>query len=157
VGTTVTHKRVQTTNRPTPFESATKEKLVKVTPENVVIEVTVTMKMNGQDRTMPANETTIPAKIEKNQAGLPNQAVANKPNVLDNKVGKETLEVKGKKVEVQTYTIKAEIIEEEEKFTAQIKTWFSAEVPGGLVQSEMTVAAPKMRDKTTLVDYMAAK
>ena len=157
VGASVTRQTTQTGGGPA-YEATVIEKLVKVTPQTVVIESTRTMKMAGKETKIPPTEVTIPAKVEKDQAGLPNQALENKPKVLGMKEGKETLDLKGKKIETVTRDFKAEITQDEDKMTVQLKTWFSPDIPGGMVKSVMTVEQPaKMTSTETVIDFSLAK
>jgi len=134
---------------------AQKETLVEVTPEHVMISVTVTL---GRQVSSPTN-VQIPAKIEKELVGLPRILLDTdkpKPKIVEMKESKESVEVKGKKVEATKYeytTIESSNVEAK-TVSAKVKYWISKDIPGGLVQLVVDVEKPeKMITTQQVMDY----
>jgi len=161
-GTTVSYKTatsivIPSMPEPRQNESRVTQKLIAVKPDAVTVEVIATMSMNGQDRSMPARQHDIPAKVEKGREGLPEAPIGGTaPDVKDVTEGKGTVDVKGKSMDATTREFTIELTTPRQ-MTMKVKMWLIPDVPGGMARSEshgtgsMTVDAT-----TTLVDYTIA-
>jgi hypothetical protein len=176
VGTTVTMK--QSMDMPSmpqmKNESMVTEKLLEVKPEAVVVEMTSKTTMMGQTRDN-TTKVTIKAKVEKGSENVPPQMADQKVEMKDMKEGKETVEVKGQKVEATTQeftmTIPASAMGGMGRgrggaaagggdTTAHVKVWSSPGVPGGMVRTEQNTEMTQMGTmKITMevTDYTVAK
>jgi hypothetical protein len=140
-GTAVTLKRVvvdksgdapgvvdATAEPDAPHESYTTYKLVSVTPEQAVVEMTETDIEGGNEVEHAPVKITYRPRLAKKYAeqGLP------KSKVSGLKEGEETLTVDGQKVE--THWVESEFSVENE--TSWSKVWASDEVPGGTVKRD---------------------
>jgi hypothetical protein len=95
--------------------------LVEVTPEKVVVEAKTSMDMGGQKMDLPSQKKDVLARIEKKEGQAP-------PSEKD-----EDVAVDGK-----TYKCRAYAWEQTEKGqTMKGKGWMCADVPGGMVKSEI--------------------
>jgi hypothetical protein len=130
-GTWVKHKMVMEAGGQT-MRSEMTATLVEVTAEKVVIETAMAMDMGGRKMQMPGMKQDVPARIEK------------KPGQTPPSEKEEDVVVEGK-----TYKCRAWEWEQTEKgTTSKAKGWISAEVPGGMVKSE--VNSPQMPSPMTL-------
>ncbi len=101
-------------------------KLIEKTDDHVTIEVTTTMDIGGQKRTMPPRNQNVPAKMEKKDV---------------KSSGSEDVEAAGKKYTCKVYDVKG--------FSAQnpdatVKLWVNDDIPGGLVKMEAESPRGKM-------------
>jgi len=114
-------------------------KLLKVTPEKVVVENTSTSKAGDSKE-----EVEIPAKVQAGQelmAGFgPTKDL--QPVVKNIKTGKQSLDVGGNKVETTTHEFTIETTDTP-AMAGTVKTWTSPEVPGNLVKVELTITEPR--------------
>jgi hypothetical protein len=176
VGTTVTMK--QSMDMPSmpqmKNESTMTEKLLEVKPEAVVVETTSKTTMMGQTHES-TTKMTIKAKVEKGSENVPPQMADQKVEMKDVKEGKETVEVKGQKMEATTreytMTIPASAMGGMGRgrgagaagggdTTAHVKVWSSPEVPGGMVKTEQSTEMAQMGTmKITMevTDYTVVK
>jgi len=131
--------------------------LVEVAADKVVVETKGNMVMAGQATDIPATKSSIPAKVDKADE-LTSSLDAHggsKPVVKDVKAGKDTVTIGDKKLDTvtQEFTVESKP-EEKEKATGTMKTWSSAEVPGGLVKAEMTMTLPMaIKMNKTVIEY----
>lgn len=144
-------------------------KLTEVKPESLTLEVTSTTTSGGQSRDTKVVRT-IPAKIEKpaatNISSLPDGTTV---EMKDLKEGKETIEVKGKKLETMTreFTSVATVgrggagagAPAGMGVNSKMKTWSSAEIPGGMVKTETTstMEMGEIKMNMLLLDYTVVK
>ncbi|MCL2648275.1 MAG: hypothetical protein FWD61_14895 [Phycisphaerales bacterium] len=156
LGTSVT---IKMTNKLEDVEDSTtqEEKLVEVTPEQVVIAVTTSegIVVDGSTQALPSSKVTIPAKVEKELAPLARQFQRSNAKVSGMKESKETVEVKGKKVEATKYEYAVEVRQGDgDTLSAKVKCWMSKEVPGGVVREEVNVERPeKVTGVREVTDY----
>jgi len=129
-------------------ETETTFKLLEVTPEKAVLEISMSMNVAGQKMDMPAQKQDVPAKFTKPSTS---GGTAPKPEV---KEGEEEVTVAGK-------TFKCKTIESTVKqgdMTVWSKTWMSDEVPQGTVKMQSkTEGQMKMTSNMELVDFEIAK
>jgi hypothetical protein len=156
-GTTVTYKvnsetKMQGMPDPMKSEMTMSTKLVEVKPDELTIEVTNKMMAGGQEMAMPATTQKVPAKIEKTATPAPDAKV----EIKDQKDGKDTVEVGGKKYDAATH--EQTMVMKEPAMTTVSKTWTSKEVPGGLVKSETKSSGSMDSTSTmTLVEFTEGK
>jgi hypothetical protein len=158
-GTTVTYKQTTEMNNPAMAamgkpETVMTEKLIEVKPDVAIIEITMETTMMGQTHTMPARQSEVPAKVEKDQQGVPQNV---KGEVKDMKEGTDKVDVNGKSVDATTreFTV---VATEPQPMTAHIKVWTTPDVPGSMVKTVNDVQEPmKMTSTMTLVDFQPAK
>ena len=144
-------------------------KLLEVKPDSLTVEVTTKTQMMGRGREDKTKETIL-AKIEKGQENVPQGVPTDaKSEVKDMKEGKETLEIKGKKIETVTHEFTVNVAADPTarggrgappSGPAHFKTWNSAEIPGGLVKLEQTSNAEGMEGvkvKMEVTDYNFVK
>ena len=105
--------------------------LLAVTPEKITVEVTSETDSSGTKLPTRTRKTDIAAK----------RAKPADPSLI--KESKETLTFKGKSYPCT--------LSEETHGTMHIKTWFSNEIPGGLLKAQVTDEGTAMT--TTLVDF----
>jgi len=117
--------------------------LKELTPEKAVIEMVIEMDMNGQKTAMPAQSTTIPAKVAKDAATQP--AAPPGVKVTEKGKGDEEIEVGGKKY--KCHWVEMEMTSDQ--FSTTSKTWTCADVPGGTVKMVSETTKP-MKSKTTM-------
>lgn len=130
-GTWVKHKMVMDAGGQV-MNAETTSTLLEVTPEKVVLETKMAMDMGGRKMDMPGGKKDVPAKIEKKPGQAP-PSEKEEDVVLDGK----------------TYKCRAWEWEQTDKgTTAKAKGWLCAEVPGGMVKSE--VSSPQMPKPMTL-------
>jgi hypothetical protein len=122
--------------------------LVEVGGDKLVLETAVTSKANGMEFKAPPTKRDVPKSIVL-PAGAPKPDPAKKP---EGQVEEGTEEVK-----VGGATVKAKWIKNKVKLgevETESKTWFSDEVPGGLVKSETTTRGPNAATiKMELVEF----
>jgi hypothetical protein len=108
-------------------KSETTTTLLEVTAEKVVLETRVAMDMGGRKMDMPPAKKDVPAKVEK------------KPGQAPPSEKEEDVVVDGK-----TYKCRQWEWEQAERggSAAKAKGWICADVPGGMVKSE--VSSPQM-------------
>lgn len=126
-------------------------KLVELTPEKAVVETTMVMNMAGQERTMPARRQEIPATIDADKVDtsmLPPETNAAASDVTQ---GDEAIKVQDKSLKCHWISMTLK----QGEMTMQTKMWFSKEIPGGLVKSEMH--GGPMNQEMSLVSYEIAK
>ncbi|HUO09205.1 MAG TPA: hypothetical protein VM008_12940 [Phycisphaerae bacterium] len=158
-GTTVTYKQTTEMNMPAMAgmsrpESVMTEKLIDVKPDAAIVEITMETTIMGQKHTMPARQTEVPAKIDKDKEGVPPNM---KGEIKDMKEGKDKVDVNGKSVDATTreFTV---VTTEPRAMTANIKIWSTPDVPGGMVKTISDVQEPMKATSTmTLVDFQPAK
>lgn len=123
-------------------KTTTTTKLVELTPDKAVLEITTSMLVMGQKMDQPVQKIDVPAQIEKAA-----DAPADKPKV---NTGEETVKVAGK-------DIKATWTETETTMggmTIKAKTWTSPEVPGSVVKmTSVGSGAMASNTTTTLVEH----
>lgn len=103
----------------------TTTKLLEVTAEKVVIEMSSSMKMGDQTFDMPAQKMDFPAKVEKQPEEKTKEEV--KP-----KTGEEEIEVAGKKYKAKW----TESVMEANGIKTTSKVWTSEEFPGMTLKME---------------------
>jgi len=140
-GTTVTYKSttdIKMSGQSISTEATVTQTLKEVKPEGAVVEITGKVSTGGQEQAIPARTITVLAKIEKGKEGLPAEM---KGEVSDMKIGKDTVEVNGKKYETETreYSMK---MTEPIAMTSQSKSWTTTDVPGGMLKSETKTTTP---------------
>jgi hypothetical protein len=143
-------------------------KLTEVKPEVLTLEVTTSSSQMGQTRDNKATRT-IPAKIEKPTTN-PATTQGSSAELKNMKEGKDTVEVKGKKID--TITREYDTVITNSPVTggrgrggatttnAHIKVWSAEEVPGGMVKNETTTKMEGMGDMKqtmTVVDFDVVK
>jgi len=173
-GTSITLKQSSTmAMMPTMVTEVTvTQKLLEVKPESVSVQVDTTTSMMGQNR---QNTTTrvIPAKVDKGTEYIPQSQADMKIDVKDMKEGKETIDVKGAKVEALTHEFTATMTPTSTApatnpaaammaggMTSKVKVWNTPDVPGGLVKTDTTTTMGQMGEMKatlTLVDYTIVK
>jgi len=104
-------------------------KLLEVTPEKVVVELTVTDYGVGQTTEMAPSKVTFPAKVRKGHSGTLKEAIETF------KEGHEEVKVLGKTFRCEY----VEITDKSDDETFYHKTWSSDEVPGGIVKGIRTL------------------
>ncbi len=161
-------------------ETTITQKLVDVKPDKITVEQTMKVSMTGMPG-MPAGAggtertttTTIPAKVEKGQEYAPTEAAGMKIEIKDMKEGKETVDVKGAKVDTITHEYTAIMTQTPTTgpadpsaafmaggMTMKIKAWTSDTVPGGTVKVDQTGTMGQMGEikvNITLVDFTIVK
>jgi hypothetical protein len=145
-------------------------KLTEVKPDALTLEVTTSTTQMGQTRDNKVTRT-VPVKIDK-PATNPAATQGASAELKNMKEGKDTVEVKGKKIdtitrEYDTITTasptaggRGALAGTSTPTTAHMKVWTSQEVPGGMVKSETTTKMEEMGDMKmtmTLVDYTVNK
>jgi hypothetical protein len=122
-------------------EKVVTTKLVKVTPESVVVEVAVTETDFLKKVESAPTKTTYPAKVKKSwlQAAL---------HGADPKMGKDTLTLLDKKFECTTISG----TEKKEGTEVTHEIWLSEQIPGGIVKhTRVTKQDGKLVADTTIV------
>jgi hypothetical protein len=152
-------------------------KLTEVKPEALTLELTTTTTMMGQPR---ENKTTrtVPAKMDvaTTQPTATATAATRSAEIKDMKTGKDTVEIKGKKLETTTQEFTTTTTTgmpgmgagrgagrgparggaDEAPMTAHMKVWSSPEVPNGMVKTETTTTMDPVGEVKmiqTVVDY----
>jgi len=170
-GTSVTLKQssVMSMMGPAAMESTITQKLVTVKPDSVTVEVSTSMGANISNKTT----TVIPAKVEKGLEYIGPPEPDTKDDVKDMKEGKDTLDVKGAKVDAATHEFTVTmthipattpatnpVIVLADTMTLKAKVWTSPTVPGGMLKMEQNGTMGQMGDMKstiTLVDYTIVK
>jgi hypothetical protein len=127
VGTSVTQRETVTLSDGSKVQQEITSKLVEKSAAKVVVETSMTDK-SGETAEESRSVTTYPAKVKMSQVDTPDSATA---SITE---GKDTLEVKGKKVD-------AEWVEVVTKSGDQIETqklWTAREIPGGIIKRTVT-------------------
>lgn len=107
------------------------QKLLEVTPEQVVIEMTGEMEMGGQKQAAPVQKVTHKAKVSPEQAKMAWMAPGAKGTAKE--AGSETVQADGK-----SYACKVmEFTGESQGTGSKGKVWLSNDVPGQVVKAEM--------------------
>jgi len=148
IGTTVTHKQTMQilmggTNAPLTIDMVITQTLKEVKAEAITVEVTTTASNQGRAASsfsQPATKTSIPAKIDKDKVDVPADIPASQ--VKDVKMGKETLEVAGKKYEATTVEFTQAGSGGLGPNNTELKLWSTADVPGRLIKMEVHGKAP---------------
>jgi len=148
------------------------QKLLEVKPDSATVEVTTKTSMMGQNS---ENKSTnvIPAKVDKGQEYTPQAKPDMKIEIKDMKEGKETIDVKGAKVDTVTREFTAIMTSTATApatnpaaammaggMTSKVKIWTTPDVPGGTVKTETTTTMGQMGEmkaSVTLVDYTIVK
>ncbi|HVT83350.1 MAG TPA: hypothetical protein VHM90_22105, partial [Phycisphaerae bacterium] len=125
--------------------------------DSLTLEITTTQTANGQSHDSKMTRT-VAAKIDKPATSMPAGVTG---EVKDMKEGKDTLEVKGAKLETTTkeFTTTATTGPGAAPTESHMKIWSSTEVPGGMVKTE-TASKTEMGDMKmtmTVVDYAVVK
>jgi hypothetical protein len=145
-------------------------KLTEVKPDALTLEVTTATSQMGQTRETKTTRS-VPAKIDKptTTPAATQGATAEMKNL---KEGKDTVEVKSKKLETVTREYDTTVTQSsasgaptagrggDAPMAAHMKVWTSADVPGGMVKSETTAKvqdAGYVKSTLTLVDYAVVK
>jgi hypothetical protein len=158
VGSSVTLNGEMKMNNPAaanmpPATMTMTRKLVELTPEKAVVEVTVSMKAMGRDMNQPAKRMDIPAKVDADK--VDETGMFSDPEMKDAKTdvkkGEEEIDVLGKKLKCKW----VECTVTKGKMTMHVKAWASDEIPGGLVQSESK--AENFSNLMTLTAYEVGK
>ena len=125
-GTTVTQRETVTLADGSKFEMVMTHKLVEKRKDKVVVQTTVTASghVSGEETMTTA---TFPAKVKMSEANSPTDAVA----VTE---GKETLDVKGKKVDTEWYEAVTTFGDD----VTTDKAWTARDIPGGVVKETIT-------------------
>ncbi len=134
-GTSVTHKST-TSGAMFTAESTITTKLVEVTADKVVVEVTITSKAAGKEFQLPAMKQDY-AKMVELPKGAKKEDFGKKPEGAV-KEGTETLKIAGHEIKTKWYEIEVK----KDGMEAKSKMWMSDDVPGSLVKMESKVAAP---------------
>jgi hypothetical protein len=100
-------------------------KLLEVTPEKAVVQLTVTDYGVGHTTELAPAKITYPAKVKKSHANT------SKEGIESFKEGEEDVKVQGKTVHAHW----TEITDKEGDETFYHKSWTSDEIPGGIVKS----------------------
>ena len=118
------------------IETETTSTLVEINPDKAVIEMKTVMNMGGQKMEPPAQKKDVEAKMEKKEGTTFSEKV-------------EEITVEGKAYKCRAYTF-----EQVEKGQAmKVTGWICADVPGGMVKSEIqSVQLPKPM-QLTLVSF----
>ncbi|MCL2641338.1 MAG: hypothetical protein FWD53_10865 [Phycisphaerales bacterium] len=160
-GSTITHKmtnKIDMEGQQMDQTATQEEKLVEVTPEHAVVSMTVTVSMMGHTMTQPATTVKIPAKVEKDKLAAVGQSPSANLKITEMKESKETIEVKGKKLDCTKYEYTVEMSERGQAMAGKVKCWVSKEIPGGAVKMEMDVTKPmKMTTVREITDYNIIK
>jgi hypothetical protein len=145
-------------------------KLTEVKPDALTLETTMATTQMGQTRDNKTTRT-VPAKIEKAEI-KPTSVDGVTAEMKNVKEGKDSVEVKGKKIDTITREFDTVVTSSEMSasrgrgrgdsttMTAHMKVWSSTEVPGNMVKSETTTKMEEMGDvkqTMTLVDYSVVK
>lgn len=122
-------------------EGTMEMKLVEVTPEKVVIEMTTSMMTGGQEMKMPPQKVEYPKMVKKAEGNDMN------PAEKDGKVGEgeEEVTVAGKTVKAKWYAY--EIKQESGKTISRV--WTSEDVPGMTVKN-ITKIEGRMSGESTM-------
>ncbi len=156
-GTTVTYSQSSDMAMPAGMaapQMTITEQLVEVKPEGVTLEVSSEMTMMGQTHASPPRQQDVPAKIDKENVGMPQNV---KGEVKDMKEGTDKVDVNGKSVDATTREMTV-VATEPQPMTAHIKMWQTADVPGGTVKVVTEVQEPmKMTSTMTLADVKIVK
>ena len=131
-------------------------KLLEVTPDKVVVELSMTLTTGGRKVEPPVVKQEFPAKVEKGYEYLPQDTAMTKPEISDVKTGTDTVEINGKSLETTTYEATAKSTRNGRETVSHFKIWRNETIPGGVVKLETTVPAPTHSTTTMLVtDYKA--
>jgi len=109
------------------------QKLLDVGEDKITVEITGTMKVNGQEMAMPTKKQEIKLKDTEGKVQV-------------DKEGDEEIEVGGKKLKCHWYemTVKGGPTE------MKMKAWMSTEIPGGSAKVEMTPPGQKLMTMTAV-------
>lgn len=124
-------------------------KLISLTPEKAVIEMTGFSIAMGNKVEMPPQTTEIPAKMDKPElpAGLDPGAEGPKPTTSE---GEEEVTIDGRTVKCKWFQ---SVIEDGGNKTVS-KSWICEDVPGGVVKVETTMEGQtKMTSATWVVSF----
>jgi hypothetical protein len=127
VGTSVTQQETVNLSDGTKLQESITSKLVEKTKDKVVVETSTKDKSSGaaeETKTV----TTFPAKVKMSQVNTPDSAMT---SVTE---GKETVDVKGKKVDAEWVEA---VIKSGDEVTTE-KVWTARDIPGGIVKRTLT-------------------
>ncbi len=126
-------------------------KLLEITADKAVVEISMTMDMMGQKMDMPPQKREIAATIEAPTTPAPTAPDSKTPKA-DLKTSDETVKVGDK--EVKCKVVEADV--ETNGVKSHTKTWTSEQVPGNVVKLEAKTTEP-MESTTTqsLVEFSA--
>ena len=129
-------------------------KLLEVTSEKAVVETTVVIKMMGREEMpRPSEKHEIPAMVDADKADL--GELARNPEVRNAKTavkkGEEVLDVMGKKLKCSW----VDVTITQPQRTINVKSWHTADIPGGLVQTD--TKSGTTRNIMKLVEFEVAK
>jgi hypothetical protein len=140
---------------PGAMDSTITQTLKEVRDDAVVVEVKIAggmMAMAGRGGSGTTN--IIPAKVDKDQEGLPPNL---KGEVKDVKTGEDKVDVNGKTYDAKTREMTI-ITTSPQAMESHMKIWSAATVPGGMVKSEMTTTTPaEVHTTTTLQSFTEGK
>lgn len=147
-GTSVTLKS-STSGAMFASESVISTKLLEVTADKVVVEMTVTSKTNGMEFKAPPMKQEFTKTVELPKGAKKETFTIGKPEGTT-KEGTETLKVGGAEVKTKWYEYEVKANGSDVK----AKMWMSDDVPGSLVKMESKVAAPvAVETKMDLVEF----
>jgi hypothetical protein len=156
-GASVTMKiKVQLEGQAEVRELDQKETLTEVLGPAAIIERTVTRVIGGTKVEEPGERVKIPATIDREKAGLPMRSLEDM-SVTGMKEGKEQVEVQGRKLETVTREFTVMITKGGKSTTGTIKTWYSADVPGGMVKVESSFGKPVQTAVITVTEMTEGK
>jgi hypothetical protein len=104
-------------------------KMVELTAEKLVLEVTTVSKMGEMEYAMPAQKMEVPKILEIPDVKTPEPKPEDKPKVTE---GSETIDVAGKKVACKTFESTTEMM----GMKSWSKTWLTKDIPGGMAKQE---------------------
>jgi len=125
-GTSVTQKETVTLSDGSKMEISKSFKLVEKSKDKVVVETTLTAAGNaGAQSTV--SMATYPAKVKMSDVDTPSDMVT----VTE---GKESVDVKGKKIDAEWYEATTKVGDE----VTTDKVWTAKEIPGGIIKETIT-------------------
>jgi hypothetical protein len=148
VGTTTTLKTT-TTSAMFTSEGTIITKLLEVTADKIVVEMTVKSKAAGMDIDLPPMKQEYPKTIELPKGAKKETFATGKPEGVT-KEGTETLKIGGKEVKAKWYEYEVKANGSDVK----AKMWMSDDVPGSLVKMETKITSPVAAEtKMELTDF----
>lgn len=133
------------------FTTEMTSKLVEVTPEKAVIEVTSKMNVPGVTVPPQTQKQEIPAKVAKENAALGSLPEGAKGETKD--AGTEKVEIDGKSYECKI----VEFTSEANGVKVTGKTWASAEIPGGVAKTEAKGDGAQKFDMNLMIEKVEPK
>jgi hypothetical protein len=125
------------------FKTAMTQKLVELTPEKAVVEMSIKIDIPGATAP-PAQKQSFAAKVKKEDATVGKLPQGMKGEVKDK--GSEKVSVAGKSYNCKVY----EFTGEQNGVKSTGKTWTSEEIPGTLVKMESTTNVGGQDMKTSM-------